>query len=70
VGGWGLGRKLADSSAIYDPATNRWTNAAPIPTPRDHLTAAAVGASVPPGRRTSRHAGTAAYSAYAPRGPV
>src|SRR2546422_11570068 len=46
VGGWGLGRKLLDSTAIYDPATNRWNNAAPIPTPRDHLTAAAVGGVV------------------------
>src|SRR5204862_366025 len=46
VGGWGLGRKLVDSSAIYDPATNRWHNVAPIPTPRDHLTAAAVGGIV------------------------
>ena len=40
AGGWGVGRRLVDSTAIYDPATNRWKNAAPIPTPRDHLTAA------------------------------
>jgi len=46
VGGWGPGRKLVDSTAIYDPATDRWKNAAPIPTPRDHLTAAAVGGIV------------------------
>ena len=43
VGGWGVGRRLLDSSAVYDPRTNRWRNAAPIPTPRDHLAAAVVG---------------------------
>src|SRR5256885_13097076 len=40
VGGWGAGRRLIDETAIYDPATDRWHDAAPIPTPRDHLTAA------------------------------
>ena len=40
VGGWGAGRRLIAASAIYDPATDRWHGAAPIPTPRDHLTAA------------------------------
>src|SRR3989454_5214402 len=24
VGGWGAGRRLVDSTAIYDPAANRW----------------------------------------------
>jgi len=43
VGGWGAGRHLLDSSAVYDPRANRWRNAAPIPTPRDHLAAAVVG---------------------------
>src|SRR5207302_9390261 len=46
VGGWGLVRVLLESTAIYDPATNRWKHAAPIPTPRDHLTAAAAGGLV------------------------
>src|SRR2546422_11475028 len=41
-----MGRVLLDSTAIYDPATNRWNHAAPIPTPRDHLTAAAAGGLV------------------------
>jgi N-acetylneuraminic acid mutarotase len=40
VGGWGAGRQLVRVTAIYDPATDRWRDAAPIPTPRDHLTAA------------------------------
>src|SRR2546425_4015205 len=31
VGGWGMRRVLLDSTAIYDPATNRWKHAAPIP---------------------------------------
>jgi N-acetylneuraminic acid mutarotase len=31
-----------DSSAVYDPATNSWSNAKPIPTLRDHLTGQAV----------------------------
>src|SRR2546425_7946011 len=42
VGGWGGGRRLVDSTAIYDPGTDRWRGAAPIPTARDHLTAAAA----------------------------
>ncbi len=42
VGGWGAGRRLTAASAIYDPATDRWQGVAPIPTPRDHLTAAAA----------------------------
>src|SRR6266699_1798819 len=40
VGGWGAGRRLTAASAIYDPATDLWHGAAPIPTPRDRLTAA------------------------------
>src|SRR2546428_5341531 len=39
VGGGGAGRRLGDSTAIYDPAANGWRNAAPIPTLRDHLAA-------------------------------
>ena len=36
--------KLVNSSANeeYDPATNQWKKRAPIPTPRDHLTASVV----------------------------
>ena len=46
VGGWGAGRQLARATAIYDPASDRWHDAAPIPTPRDHLTAVATGGLV------------------------
>jgi N-acetylneuraminic acid mutarotase len=28
---------------VYDPATGRWTEAAPLPTPRDHLAVVAAG---------------------------
>jgi N-acetylneuraminic acid mutarotase len=28
---------------VYDPATGRWTHAAPLPTPRDHLAVVAAG---------------------------
>jgi len=34
---------LVRATAIYDPATDTWRRGAPIPTPRDHLTAQAVG---------------------------
>ena len=34
---------LVAETAIYDPASDTWHKAAPIPTPRDHLTAQAVG---------------------------
>jgi len=37
---------LVRATAIYDPATNAWRRGAPIPTPRDHLTAQAVGGIV------------------------
>src|SRR5438034_1268155 len=46
VGGWGVGRRLVGATTIYDPATDRWRDAAPIPTPRDHLTAAVAGGLV------------------------
>src|SRR5207245_353747 len=46
VGGWGLKRRLAETTAIYDPAVDRWRDAAPIPTPRDHLAATAVNGVV------------------------
>jgi N-acetylneuraminic acid mutarotase len=42
VGGFGTKYKLLDSITVYDPATNRWTNRAPMPTVRDHLTADVV----------------------------
>jgi len=37
---------LIAETAIYDPATDRWREAAPILTPRDHLTAAVAGGLV------------------------
>jgi N-acetylneuraminic acid mutarotase len=43
VGGMGTDHVLLDSIAVYDPASNHWTNRAPIPTVRDHLTADVVG---------------------------
>jgi N-acetylneuraminic acid mutarotase len=46
VGGWGAGRQLIRATAIYDPATDRWREGAPIPTPRDHLTAVGAGGLV------------------------
>src|SRR5207237_672009 len=46
VGGWGLNRRLVPATAIYDPAVDRWRDGAAIPTPRDHLAAAAVNGLV------------------------
>jgi N-acetylneuraminic acid mutarotase len=43
VGGVGLGRRNTGAHEVYDPATDQWTTLAPLPTPRDHLAAAAVG---------------------------
>ncbi len=37
VGGYGAGRALMDTTIVYDPRTNAWSNRAPIPTKRDHL---------------------------------
>lgn len=42
VGGLGAGSQLLRTAAIYDPGSDSWSSGAPIPTPRDHLTAAAV----------------------------
>src|SRR4029077_992734 len=44
--GWGPERRLVGATAIYDPAVDRWHDAAPIPTPRDHLAAAALNGLV------------------------
>lgn len=46
VGGMGPTTAHVDSTARYDPATNTWRHAAPIPTLRDHLTAQAVNGVV------------------------
>jgi N-acetylneuraminic acid mutarotase len=46
VGGWGVGRRLLKEIAIYDPTSDVWHDGAAIPTPRDHLTAAAVAGVV------------------------
>src|SRR2546427_758960 len=66
-----MGRVLLDSTAIYDPATNRWKHAAPIPTPRDHLTAAAAGGLVYAigGRPLDPRRHAAAAAAYHPPPP-
>lgn len=45
VGGFEPGG-LVQASAIYDPTTDIWRSAAPLPTPRDHLTAQEVGGFV------------------------
>jgi N-acetylneuraminic acid mutarotase len=31
---------------IYDPATDRWTAGAPLPTPREHVVAATIGSRI------------------------
>jgi N-acetylneuraminic acid mutarotase len=48
VGGlrWAALGGLAVATAIYDPSTNVWYRGAPIPLPRDHLTAQGVGGIV------------------------
>ena len=37
VGGVGHDRRNTSAHEAYDPATNRWTALAVVPTPRDHL---------------------------------
>ena len=36
IGGRGLDRVTVGTHEIYDPGTGKWTNAAPLPTARDH----------------------------------
>jgi hypothetical protein len=36
------GRSNTPLHEVYDPASNTWTNAAPLPTSRDHLAVAAL----------------------------
>ena len=62
--GHGGGNRLLDTTLVYDPWPDRWSAAAPIPTPRDHLAAAVVGdlirdrrAAARPGSQL-RHGGT------------
>ncbi len=38
--------RIVSATEAYDPATDRWTAQAPLPTPRHGLGAAAVGARV------------------------
>src|SRR5215216_4322622 len=42
IGGRGIDRVTVGTHEIYDPATNRWSEAAPLPQPRDHAPAAVV----------------------------
>jgi N-acetylneuraminic acid mutarotase len=66
VGGYGFDAELVEPVDIYDPATNSWSAGADIPTPRDHLTAAAVDGIVYAigGRRVSVDAVVDAVEAY------
>lgn len=68
AGGYGFGTELIAPVAIYDPAVNAWSNGAPIPTPRDHLTAAAVDGIVYAigGRQISLGDRTGVVEAYDP----
>jgi hypothetical protein len=43
VGGIGLQGRNTPAHEIYDPAANRWTPLAYVPTARDHLAVAALG---------------------------
>src|SRR5256885_15041723 len=42
VGGWGLKRRLGGATGFYDPGADPRHGAAPLPAPRDPLSAAAV----------------------------
>jgi N-acetylneuraminic acid mutarotase len=42
VGGSVTGRGNTPAHAVYDPATDSWSTAAPLPTPRDHLAVQAI----------------------------
>ena len=43
VSGVGPTRRNTVAHEVYDPATNRWTARADVPTPRDHHALAALG---------------------------
>jgi N-acetylneuraminic acid mutarotase len=37
IGGRGIDRVVVNTHEVYDPATNKWTEAAPLPQARDHI---------------------------------
>jgi hypothetical protein len=45
-GGFDATRRLLTSAYAYDPATDRWTRMADLPTPREHLAVSAFRGSV------------------------
>jgi len=67
VGG-AQGDRLVSPTYVYDTAADRWSTAAPLPTPRDHLAAAAIGGRVCAvgGRRLSLLQNLATFECYDP----
>ena len=67
VVGGASGGRLATATLEYDPATDRWSSRAPIPTPRDHLAAAWLGGvCAVGGRELSMSRNLAALECYDP----
>src|SRR5437762_1893206 len=66
--GGAQGDRLVSPTFVYDTAADRWTTAAPIPTPRDHLAAASIGGRVCAvgGRRLSVLQNLAVFECYDP----
>jgi N-acetylneuraminic acid mutarotase len=46
IGGRDVNRVTVNTHEIYDPAGNRWTDAPPLPQPRDHTYTVAVGRDI------------------------
>ncbi|WP_204336935.1 malectin domain-containing carbohydrate-binding protein [Cryomorpha ignava] len=46
LAGFLSGLQITGATEIYDPATNTWTNGAPMPTPVTHMGAVAVGEDI------------------------
>lgn len=69
IGGRGIDRVTVGTHEVYDPATNRWTEAAPLQQPRDHAPTIAAGDGkihVLGGRFDATADNTDVHSAYDP----
>ena len=46
IGGRGLDGVVVATHEVFDPQTGQWSEAAPLPTPRDHLVVIAVDGKI------------------------
>jgi N-acetylneuraminic acid mutarotase len=68
IGGRVMGDDVLATHEVYNPATNTWRKAAPMPTPRDHVASFVVGGKIHiiGGRTGATEANVANHDIYDP----